>query len=279
LTPERNSYFCKIHLNEDISLPFKINEETIYLDVRNILPSLPREYVNDTTTAHIHDCFVNQDDQILYLLKQNKKIFWLQEHDIPREKLRAFLSVWKISEERSMTETCCRVRKELDIPCTKKTRTKGVLLAVFNCGIVGAYKEIFSEESLTQVSMFFLELLDTTPKYIVYDNACHLEPFLKDHHKLGQARLLKLNDTKFIIDRLHIHNHVRQICKNFKCENYEDLKNINSVVCEETNFWLSGYKHIMKHMNSERFVFYLYIILECYNNEKLKLNKIKKFKD
>jgi hypothetical protein len=34
----------------------------------------------------------------------------------------------------------------------------------------------------------------------------------------------------------------------------------------------------MKHMNYERFNFYLYIIFNSYNEEKIQLNKVKKYK-
>jgi len=36
----------------------------------------------------------------------------------------------------------------------------------------------------------------------------------------------------------------------------EDLKNINSVVCEEINYWLSRYKFNLKYMNDIRFNFF-----------------------
>jgi hypothetical protein len=263
-----------------MALPFKVNKETKYIDVRDIKPALPRQYLNFINSMHIQDCFLDQDDKILYLLSHNDQLFWLEEKSIPHNKLQDFLSSWRNSnDERTLAETTCRVNKEYDIPCNKKTRTKGNLLAVYNCGIIAGYTEIFLGESLTQVSIFLLQLLDEIPKYIIYDNACHLEPFVKKHQNLNSAQLLKLNDTIFVIDRLHFFNHVGKNCKNYKAENHDELKNVNTVICEETNYWFSGYKHIMKYMNSERYLFYLYIICESYNNEKIKLNRIKKFKD
>ena len=50
---------------------------------------------------------------------------------------------------------------------------------------------------------------------------------------------------------------------------FPDLDRINTVVCEQFNFWLGPYKYIMKYMNDIHFNFYLYIIMNEYNNIKV----------
>ena len=40
---------------------------------------------------------------------------------------------------------------------------------------------------------------------------------------------------------------------------------MNTFVCGQTNFWVSGYKHSTKHMNNVRFNFFLYIICNEFN--------------
>jgi hypothetical protein len=52
---------------------------------------------------------------------------------------------------------------------------------------------------------------------------------------------------------------------------------INTVVCEEVNYWFGLFKHAMKHMNSFRFSFFMFIILDIYNTEKIKLNDSNRF--
>ena len=47
------------------------------------------------------------------------------------------------------------------------------------------------------------------------------------------------------------------------------------IVCEELNYWIGLYKHAMKHMNSDRNNFFIYIILDIYNNEKIRLRERK----
>ena len=62
----------------------------------------------------------------------------------------------------------------------------------------------------------------------------------------------------------------------FNANLHDDLFKVNTVVCEETNYWLSGFKYAMKHMNQDRYNFFLFIILNIYNEEKIILNANKK---
>ena len=38
-------------------------------------------------------------------------------------------------------------------------------------------------------------------------------------------------------------NHTRKIFKNFPCDKYPELSKVNSMACEETNFWFGNYKY------------------------------------
>ena len=173
-----------------------------------------------------------------------------------------------------LDKNTCRVEK--DVICKNKCRTKGVMLAAYNCGIICAYRELYSSESLSQVSIFLLDIISFSkciPKYLIY--ACHLDEYLK-HNKVTEIseRGKTLQASTFVIDRLHIKNHVRENCHlNYNADLYDEMLKINTVVCEEANFWIGGFKHAMKHMNQERFNFFLYIMLNIYNEQKLVLNK------
>ena len=61
---------------------------------------------------------------------------------------------------------------------------------------------------------------------------------------------------------------------------FPELKTVNTVICEQINYWLGKYKFIMKHMNVFRFNFFLYIISNEYNKIKVngKFNNINVFK-
>ena len=83
-------------------------------------------------------------------------------------------------------------------------------------------------------------------------------------------RAKNLEMTKFAIDKFHFGNHKDKWCrKNMDPNKYPELKNLNTVVCEEVNFWLSGYKYMVKHMNQEHFHFFLYRMLNFYNETKI----------
>ena len=65
---------------------------------------------------------------------------------------------------------------------------------------------------------------------------------------------------------MHIKGHVGLDCLKFNHpKHFPELSGTNTVVCEQTNFWASGYKHSTKHMNHIRFNFFLYIICNEFN--------------
>ena len=82
-------------------------------------------------------------------------------------------------------------------------------------------------------------------------------------------RLEDATKVKYIVDRLHIVGHSQTWCKDI-ChpDLYPDLKEVNTMICEQINFWLGRFKFIMKHMNQSRFNFFLYLILNQYNKLK-----------
>ena len=98
------------------------------------------------------------------------------------------------------------------------------------------------------------------PEYCIYDNACKLDKYCNNNAK-KTVRAEVFPKTKFVVDRMHIKGHVGKECltKNHPSK-FPELKGLNTVICESTNFWMSGYKHVTKHMNHIRFTFFLYII-------------------
>ena len=57
-------------------------------------------------------------------------------------------------------------------------------------------------------------------------------------------RAIRLKAMKYVIDRQHIKNHQKECHDAYDADLYEELNKINTIVCEQTNFWLGGYKHI-----------------------------------
>jgi hypothetical protein len=80
------------------------------------------------------------------------------------------------------------------------------------------------------------------------------------------TRFDNIKNVKYVVDRLHIKGHKQKWClKICHPDLFDDLNGTNTVVCEQINFWLGRFKHIMKHMNATRFNFFLYIILNEHN--------------
>ena len=65
-------------------------------------------------------------------------------------------------------------------------RTKGLLVSVYNCGIVNGFREMFGSESMSQVTLFLLDMIKHTnndlPEYIIYNLACHLKKFTENRN-------------------------------------------------------------------------------------------------
>ena len=159
-----------------------------------------------------------------------------------------------------------------------KSRTKGLLLAMSNNGLIFSYKEIFFSESCTQVAMFYFETIANFhgkkfPEYLIYDNGCTLIRYLINKNAFEKTETgRKAKNVKVVVDRLHIQNHTENWCRDNCHPNlFPDLKDKNTMVCEQANSWLSRYKGILKYMNYTRYMFFLYIICNAYNENKSKI--------
>ena len=85
--------------------------------------------------------------------------------------------------------------------------------------------------------------------------------FLKDSHR---AQLL-LQRT-IVCDRFHFLLHKDKWCKeNCDHDSIKELNGINTSVCEEINIWFGRFKHALKHMNYERYNFFVFNLADEYN--------------
>jgi len=68
---------------------------------------------------------------------------------------------------------------------------------------------------------------------------------------------------------MHIKGHTEKWCHdNCHPKLFPQLKDANTMVCEQVNAWLKNYKFV-KNMNAERLNFYLYSLFNEYNKIKL----------
>ena len=143
--------------------------------------------------------------------------FWATENQIPNSILKSFLT------ESQKNNISCKTLKSFALPCDKKSRTVGEFLAVYNCGIICGFREIFGSETLVQTACFLMEVYDNIeqkPLYIGYDDGCLLKKFIDISEKIQQKteRLVELRKKNIIIDRFHYIGHKKndEYCKT-KC--------------------------------------------------------------
>ena len=112
-----------------------------------------------------------------------------------------------------------------------------------------------------------------------------MEKYITNHKNstkfiIGSDRSQKLSKTKVVVDRFHFKSHVDNYCNlNNNPDLISELKDINTSVCEQTNYWFGMYKHILKHMNYEHFHFLIFILCNEYNLDKLIDQKYCKLKE
>ena len=109
--------------------------------------------------------------------------------------------------------------------CRKKSnvnhyldRTAGIAAIVRPCGIIVNVVEMYTYESMTQMYLFLLGTFARGKdinhlKYLGYDRACGLEPFLQNLAKkdIYLAKYL-LKHTRFLVDRFYIKGHTEKCC-------------------------------------------------------------------
>ena len=83
-------------------------------------------------------------------------------------------------------------------------------------------------------------------------------------------RVAIFNNIKIVVDKLHIKGHVGEICNNTVHPNlFPELDDSNTVVREQTNFTIGRHKHQLKHMNKDRYHFFINILFDMFNKVKL----------
>ena len=163
-------------------------------------------------------------------------------------------------------------------------RTAGVFALVRPCGIIVNFTEMFTCESATQAYVFIYTTFGRSLqdlrnlKYLGYDRACDLHPFLKNLKRKGSVGAgILLDSVKFMVDLFHCNKHTESTCmppENPKCKYHPKLNQFSAVhgvntECAEQAFkWLGKFKHITRKMTRNRFCFFLWCMIE-YHNKRL----------
>ena len=272
LTPNRGGYYCDKHQKPIEKLNFNVDGVSVAIPINTVLLT---HGIDKNNICKIHDIFSTtqdsveyRDNDILFLVQlKNTQLAWVKKSSLDKTMLDSFV--------KQTCEPTCNTNKDNNFLCLNKTKTRGILLATYNCGFIVGYKELFGSESLLQVTSFYLDLIKfsiSTPKYYVYDDACHIKPFIENpkNIKSQTESYTTLANKIHVIDKLHIQNHNKDKCLK-ECNPYKwpELHAINTMSCEQTNFWAGKYKHSTKHLSYERYIFFLYIVFDEFNTQKL----------
>ena len=156
-----------------------------------------------------------------------------------------------------------------------------MLALIRSCGIVVNMTEMFTCESLTQVFLFLLKTFcDNTDdfkrvKFVGYDRACGLVPFLINQASNGSAGAkVLLNNVKFLVDIFHVSKHTEETCMppdNPNCKyhsslpQFEIIRGANTESCEQGFRRLNMYFHLTRKMTQFKRNVLFWFVNECFN--------------
>ena len=107
----------------------------------------------DEELVKIYDTHIDTADNELFLCETtNSKVKWLNRFQLTDQEYFDYQNSLKINNN-----TCNTLKATA---CEAKCKTRGIILAVSNCGIIISFRELFGSESLTQVTALYLDTLE-----------------------------------------------------------------------------------------------------------------------
>ncbi len=93
------------------------------------------------------------DEEMLYCKTNLVRLKWLLKKNVSQDMYNTF------AKKNVDSFTSCNTDKTKVFSCENKCKTRGVVVAAFNCGIVLSFREIFGSESLTQIGLMYLDTI------------------------------------------------------------------------------------------------------------------------
>jgi len=128
--------------------------------------------------------------------------------------------------------------------------------------------ELFTSESYTQVFLFLLRTFCSDVndfkrlKYLGYNRACGLVPFLKNQAKNGSAGAkLLMENVQFLVDIFHVSKHTEEVCMpsddpnrlyHPHLANFEEIRGVKTESCEQGFRRLNQYLELTRKMTQFR---------------------------
>ena len=165
--------------------------------------------------------------------------------------------------------------------------TAGILALIKPCGIVVDACEMYTSESLSQVFIFLLQTFCKPSqgpeyfmrlKYLGYDRACQLHPYLVNEAKKGSAGAqLLVDDVSFLVDLFHCKKHVKSTCMppdDPECRyhphlaRFAEIHGINTQSCEQGFKRLNKYKYATRKMTRGKINLFFHIVNNEFNTHR-----------
>ncbi|CAK0880615.1 unnamed protein product [Prorocentrum cordatum] len=167
----------------------------------------------------------------------------------------------------------CKTHKESISAVRTSARSAGILTAVSETGVIGAFEEVITAETLSQRYCFLAKVAAAVPelKTLVHDDACHVRVFTlcRGADAAEGSMAARLGGFQFILDRPHSLGHVDPTCRN-ECfptvaANEATLGSFPTPICESVNAQLSPLAHTMHHMGRWVCSFLVSELVEVHN--------------
>jgi hypothetical protein len=112
---------------------------------------------DDEIVDKINDSYLTFYNEVLIFCCTNKKQNkWLKIKDVPITMYNNFLNT---QTKKTVEISSCNTDKT-KLTIYNKCKTRGIVLVVYNCGIVLSFRELYGSESLSQVGLFLLDTID-----------------------------------------------------------------------------------------------------------------------
>ncbi|CAF4049255.1 unnamed protein product [Rotaria magnacalcarata] len=156
-----------------------------------------------------------------------------------------------------------------------KISSYGFLATFLNCSVIVGFTEQPCSEGMRRVLHHILTILrfGQLPNAMCYDCACTLKLFINKH--FGSKDLKSTDFTQFLtsltmaIDRFHVKNHTRPMCKTIMRPDHPCHNNIyaaiNTEVAEQMFSYLSKFKHSFRGYNYPKSTIFLTILFHLKN--------------
>lgn len=141
-TPLRQSYYCQDHIKLKEKHAFKYRNDTIFINLEEIVVKRGRIKQSDLI---IYDAYVDQYDNLLLLVDYSKEeagsYFWVSAKQISAAKIESYSEqLRQLMNTSYLQDLSCNSTKIFTLPCNKKTRTVGIWLACYTCGLIASYR-------------------------------------------------------------------------------------------------------------------------------------------